>query len=179
MLIPALTIRPEYAMTLDQAQTVVDFESMLVRMGLTYSLQCIHCDPRVNLRGHVVGADLSKHGKNYTLKLECNCSSRVYRGDGLILAKPPAVDVAPRDVIPEVKPEVGLDRADMFLFDTMNQLLTRIFRMRYWMRCMRCENENQNDGVYGQNQSTGGQFVVECSCTKRVYAGHDAPVSVQ
>ncbi len=181
MIIPALKVRPSYTMRQDEAQMVLDFEALMASLGLQYYLQCRVCYPSTNLMGGTVDADFTKDGPTYTLKLSCACSSRVYQGDGLTTAKPPEANIMPRDE-PEdgyVQDQRVLTRPEMFVFDAMDQLLTRVFKMRYWMRCMRCMNENQNDGVRGRGQSTSGTFVVECDCTRRVYAGHDAPAPVQ
>jgi hypothetical protein len=180
MLIPTLSITPDYGLTLDQAQMVIDFETLMARLGLFYCLQCVRCFPRTDLTGDLVEAAISKQLGTYTLELACACSKRIYRGADLVVPKAPVYpDVAARLVRPEEKTAVDLSRPDMFTFDAMNQLLTKILKMRYWMRCMRCENESQNDGVYGQGESTTGTFIVECSCSRRVYAGHDAPAPVQ
>ena len=179
MLIPVIKVKPDYSMRQNEAQMVLDFESLMVSLGLQYYLQCRVCYPRANMSGEIVTADFTKDGPTYRLQLECGCSTRTYRGDGLTTSNPPPSDIEVRAFIDDAKEFVALSRPQMFVFDAMDQLLTRVFTMRYWMRCMRCQNENQNDGVTGRGESTNGRFVVECGCTRRVYEGHDAPAPVQ
>jgi hypothetical protein len=176
MLIPTLTIKPEHALKLDQAQMILDFETLMVKLGLKYALQCVQCYPRTDLSGDIVEAQITKDGKTFTLELACACSRWVYRGEDLIASKPPeGASIAARDILPDEKERVDLGRLEMFTFEAFDQLREHVLKMRYWMRCMRCESENQNDGIYGKQESTGSRFVVECSCRKRVYEGHDAP----
>lgn len=171
-------IKPNYDLKLDQAQTLVDFETLLAGLGLVYSLQCTRCYPRTDLRGKIVEATMDKADGIVKLLLECDCSKHEYRGRDLVLARAPEHDVNPRTITTE-KLQRPLTRQEMFLFDTADQLLHRMLNMRYWMRCLRCRNEDQSDGVWGRTESTATTYVVECGCTHREYRGADAPVPVQ
>ena len=174
----AFKIKPLYDLKLDQAQTLVDFETLMASLGLVYSLQCVRCYPRTDFRGKLVDATMNKADGFVRLLLECDCTKHEYHGADLVLSHAPECDVEPRTVVAE-KLQRALTRPEMFLFDSADQLFTKILKVRYWMRCLRCRNEDRPDGVDGRKESSATTYIVACDCTHREYRGADAPVPVQ
>lgn len=168
-----LTVRKNVEFTLAQIQFLIDFEAGLANMGIFLEVACVPCanvgdDPicRAN-------ADLDVTPPRFTV--ECGCSLRAYQGDDVVPPPSPR-PLAPRQFF-AIKPEVALTRDQMKLFDTADQLLRQL-RMKYSMRCMRCEQEDRpTRHIWGARASTQSEYLVECDCTKRVYRGADAPAT--
>ena len=76
------------------------------------------------------------------------------------------------------RPLTPLTREQMGKFAEADQLF-RVLKMRHWFRCLQCRHQNQpSDGVWGVGDSSASEFIVQCSCTKRVYAGGGAAMPV-
>lgn len=168
-----LTVRKTYEFTRPQIQFLLDFEAGLANMGLVSEIACIPC---ANIGDHPIcraNADLDVRPERFTV--ECGCTLRVYQGSDLVAPMPPR-PLRPRQVY-AVRPEVALTREEMRLFDEADQLLRQL-RLKYSMRCLRCEQENrETTSVWGAKDSTQSEYHVDCDCTQRVYRGADAPAT--
>jgi hypothetical protein len=170
----AITVSKKYELTAPQAQALVDFEAMLADLGLIFWFYCRSC--------HLVGDPLDVDGYSekhddgtMTFKVTCKCSDRVFRGS--LIPPPPPRDLRAPRIDLDVRPEVALTRPQMKIWqdaaDVMHQL-----KLIYSMRCLACRQENrERDGVWGKGEASSGEFIVECSCSRRIYRGSDAPLA--
>jgi hypothetical protein len=177
MKIDQMTIRPSYELTALQTQTLMDFEIVCARLGLLLFMQCAKCYPRTRIDGELVQGDSKHDGTTYMFTVECSCSKHVYRGSDLIFPPPP--HFTPLEKEPDGEKRLRtLTREEMGAFKEADDLF-RVLKMRHWFRCIQCQHQGQpTDGVWGAGDSTSGEFIVECACTKRVYVGSDAAAPV-
>lgn len=168
-----LLLTKTYELTAPQAQALVNLEAQCADFGLQLWLICRPCHQtgdHDNCEGHT---EAHPDG-TMTFAVKCGCTRRVFRGN-LIAPAPPRPLRKPRIDL-TMKPEQQITRPQMKIFKDAADVLHQL-RMAYGMRCMACREEDRpQDGVTGARESNANYFVLECSCTKRVYRGSDAPL---
>ena len=169
----ALLITKSFELTAPQAQALVDLEACVADMGLEMFLMCLTCraaQDDANCHGNAEPHD----DGSMTFSAKCNCTNRAYRG--YLVAPSPPRPLRHRRLDLTVRPEVAITRPQMKVFadaaDALHQL-----RLFYGLRCLACRMEDRDsDGAWGVRESNASHFVIECSCTRRIYQGSDAPL---
>lgn len=170
----AINIPKQVDLTREQTQLLVEFEVLLIGLGLTYTLRCIPCaqakHPDMYPQGSMVH-DSATGAARFSIR--CGCRHMSYAGNDIVSPLPPA---APRVDAPlqEEKPERLLTRDDMAFFSNIETLLSRL-KLQYELRCIACRVHDRNRGiVWGSQETTGHEWRAECACTNRIYRGSDA-----
>lgn len=158
-----LAVKTHVEVPRDSMQLLIDAEAFFLNIGLIYDLRCIECMKSGDREGaFCIGSVNDDHS---TFTVSCGCSERVGHGPFTV---PPSPDIPnPRAPLPD-----GSKRRENFTHGqiamiTAFETVLKSLGLQYLMRCMRCRLDgNTADGVYGVKDKT--EFVMECSCTKRV-----------
>ncbi len=166
----ALHITKHYELTQAQAQALLDLEVQCADLGLTLKLTCRICQ-QTGDQAVCEGDSLAHDDGTMSFIVKCACQKRVYRGT--LRAPGTPREVRARRVDLTVIPEVPLAREAVKRFQDADGACLQL-KLSMSMRCIACRLEDRDtDGVWGARETTASQYVIECSCTRRVYRGAD------